>query len=361
MRARHRWDPRCGPPPPLVTPVPRDPSGRHGPTPAQARGPYWRRTAHGLFVPRHVDGTVPEQRVAEAAALLGAVGAVTGWAALRLHGGNFFDGVDRDGRTPLPVPLCLGASSAHRTRSGVLLRRDRLDPDEIRFVHGIPVTAPERATFDAVRLARDVREAVVALDMAAAAEITSVERVRSYVDRRAGWKGVRRARRAIALADEASRSPNESRLRLIWQLDARFPRPLVNQPIWDRRGRLLGYADLLDPAAGVVGEYDGAEHRTALRHSADVDRESRMRDCGLELFRVTGPDLRDPDRVVDRMRAARARARWLPAPRRAWTMTAPEGEEAELSLDQVLVQREMVREAEERWQAETRVDPPRSA
>ena len=78
--------------------------------------------------------------------------------------------------------------------------------------------------------------------------------------------------------------------------------------MFDLRGRLLGIADLLDPVTGLVGEYDGADHRSAGRHSADVDRESRMRDEGLEVFRVTGPDLLHRRRVVERIEAAQARA-----------------------------------------------------
>ena len=40
-----------------------------------------------------------------------------------------------------------------------------------------------------------------------------------------------------------------------------------------------------------MGEFDGAEHRLASRHAHDVGREDRFRRNGLEVFRVTGPDL----------------------------------------------------------------------
>ena len=56
------------------------------------------------FVPVDADRGVVEQRVAEESGRLPAGGAVTGWAALRLHGANLLDGTS-DGRTPLPVPL----------------------------------------------------------------------------------------------------------------------------------------------------------------------------------------------------------------------------------------------------------------
>lgn len=58
----------------------------------------------------------------------------------------------------------------------------------------------------------------------------------------------------MALASEHSRSPNETRTRLIYLLDAGLPTPLVSCPIRDRAGRLLGIADLFDPVAGLAVE-----------------------------------------------------------------------------------------------------------
>ena len=131
------------------------------------------------------------------------------------------------------------------------------------------------------------------MDMMAAAELVSIKRQRDYVSSHPGRLGVPVARQALDLASEDSRSPNETRMRLVWVLDAELPPPLVNKPVFDLNGRLLGVADLLDPQAGVVGEFDGAEHRAARRHTADVEREDRLRRHGLEVFRVTGLGLLD--------------------------------------------------------------------
>ena len=109
----------------------------------------------------------------------------------------------------------------------------------------------------------------------------------------------------------------------MWTLDAGLPRPLVNQPVFDRRGRLLGYPDLLDVEAGLVGEYDGEDHRRSLRHSHDVGREALFRRHGLEVTRATSWDLRDRADLCDRIRDARARCRPLPLDRRSWTLTPP--------------------------------------
>lgn len=112
-------------------------------------------------------------------------------------------------------------------------------------------------------------------------------------------------------------------MRLIWELDAGFPPPLVNQPVFTLDGRLLGIADILDPVAGVVGEFDGADHRAAKRHSKDVGREDGFRRRALEFFRVTGLDLPDPPLVADRMQSSRSRATWLSEAARPWTIVPP--------------------------------------
>jgi hypothetical protein len=299
-------------------------------------------------VPAGVSGDLPEQRILEASLLLAGAGAVTGWAALRLHGANFHDGLAPDGLRRLPVPLVLPRLH-RRARSGVRWLQDRLPEEEVVVRQGVRVTSPDRATFDAVRLSDGVREAVVALEMAFAAELTSLRRMREYVARHPGWDGVPQARAALDLADEHSRSPHETRMGLIWQLDAGLPRPLVNREVFSLDGRLLGIADLLDVEAGVVGEYDGGDHSGARRRSRDATREGGLRDHGLELFRVTGFDLLDRAAVVRRMHAARRRAHWLPPHRRRWTTLPPPGWTTAPSLDALLDHRDFLRDCEDAW------------
>ncbi len=339
-RRNHRWQTTCPAPAGLVRPVRVDPTGRHGPTRGQARGRHWRQTSWGYYVPATVSDEAPEQRIMEQSVRLPPGGAVTGWASGRLFGANFMDGLLPDGVTRIPVPLALGEHGNVRPDGAVTLSRDRLPADEIVVRYGIPCTRRERGVFDAARTAADRREATVLLEMAFAAEVTSQRRTQRYVDAHPGWLGAPQARDALSLTSELSRSPNETRTRLVWVLDAGLPPPLVNQPVFDLRGTLLGIADLLDLAAGVVGEFDGADHRGAARHSADVGREDRFRRHGLEVFRVTGPDLRFTERVVRRMHGARDRARWEAPARRRWTIVPPPWWETGPALDEVLDQRD---------------------
>src|SRR5688500_12559606 len=80
--------------PGLVAPIAVDPRGATGPTRGEARGPHWRTTRRGLFVPAVVERT-PEQRALEAGAVLHDGEAVTGWAALHWSGGSWFTGSGR--------------------------------------------------------------------------------------------------------------------------------------------------------------------------------------------------------------------------------------------------------------------------
>ncbi len=316
--------PRCRPPHGLVRPVALDPTGRTGPTRGQARRSRWRRTTNGFYVPTAVTDDVVEQRVLEESVRLPPGGAVTGWAAARLHGAAYFDGLGRDGRSRLPVPLVVPSASGLRTLPGSVVGREPLSPAEATRVVGIPVTTPVRALFDEVRRVDDPREAVVALDMAAAAELVSLREMAAYLRGRRSWRRSRRVAWALDLASELSVSPGETRMRLVWVVDAGLPVPLVNQPVWDLGGRLLGVADLLDPVAGLVGEYDGATHRGAHRHANDVRREDLLRRAGLEYVTATGPDLGDRRALAERIRHARGRAPASSGPR-GWTLEPPEG------------------------------------
>ena len=345
---RHRWSATCPPARGLVVPVGIDPAGTSGPTHDQAGGPRWRRTSWGRYVPVDVDGTRPEQRVVEQAARLPREGAVTGWAALRLAGAAFFDGVEPDGVTRQPVPLAVGGRKI-RADPSVTVHREPLSAEDVVVRSGIRCTRVPRALFDEMRRVRGWREAVVAMDMVAAAELLSVARMRGYLEPRTSWRRSSQVVRALPLASDRSRSPAESRLRLLWVVDAALPPPLVNQDVFDPRGRLVGIADLLDPVAGVAVEYDGADHRTARRHSRDVERQEAFRRLGLEYVTVTGPDLARPPLVVARFASARERASHIARERRTWTLRPPEGWAESPSLDELLDHRDWLASVHARW------------
>lgn len=317
----HRWNPRTPRAKKLVAPVRVDKDGRGGPTRQQARGPNWRQTSSGRYVPAEVDGGQVEQRILEQGSRIGQHGAVTAWAGLRWRGATFFDG--SSGAEPLPVPLVVGTGLL-RPDPRISISFEQIGAQERELVDGLWVTTPERSLFDEIRRHARRRQAIVDIEMAAAAGLVSYDGFGAYVATRNGWTGVGGAREAVKVAGFGCRSPQEVRMVLCWIWDARLPRPLCNVPIFDLSGRLIAIVDLLDPVAGCVGEYQGEHHKSGQRHRADVARHEALRAVGLETFEVVGGDLADDDLVVKRMHAARNRSSHLRADERSWTLEKPD-------------------------------------
>ncbi|HWU33148.1 MAG TPA: hypothetical protein VN108_09750 [Marmoricola sp.] len=271
-------------------------------------------------MPASVDPTRAEQRILEAVPRIPPGGAITGWASLRVWGGGFFDGLAADGVTEVPVPLVVPQTVRLSPSQQLHLFRAAMDPREIRNPHGFPISSPERAVLDEVRRATDLRDAVVVVDMALVAGLTSMLRLHDIANAYRGRPGCQQLGRALAHASDRSRSPQETRMRLIWTIDAGLPAPRCNWPIADYLRKPLGKPDLLCEELGVFGEYDGADHRTRQRHQVDVKREQAFRDAGLEGFTLVGEDINNPRQAVERMKAAINRAaeaqrarRWLVA------------------------------------------------
>jgi len=316
------WHPRCERPRGLILPSRIDPLGMRGPTPSGARGPRWRQVAHGWYVPAEVDGRVVEQRILNQAVRLPPDGGLTGWANLRWRGARYFDGLGPDGRDVLPIPLLLGSRNL-RSSSRTRLSKEQFPPWEHEVVDRIPCAVVARALYDETRWSVSDRRAVVAVDMTVAAGLIGCDDFRAYVESRPAWTGVYRARFAADHAVAGSRSPQESLFRLVWVIDAALPAPLCNPPVFSFDGELLGYPDLFDPVAGLVGEYDGKDHLVDDRRSSDRTREERFRDHGLEYVAVVRGELGRPALVVQRLRSAYVRATSIPARCRRWTLEQP--------------------------------------
>lgn len=278
-------------------------------------GPLWRAPWRGIRVPTHAEVT-PALRVRAAALLLpdgGATGAVGGWAAAHLLGATEIDGLAEDGHTRLPVLLY--PTHRLRERPGIELSRSSLDAGDVVHADSVPVTSPVRTVFDLGRRAGDVREAVVALDRALRSLDVDAGDLSEYTARRPRWDGTPLLRKAMPLVNPRARSRPESRLRLIWLLDAGLPWPMVNPEVRNGHGRLLGLPDLLDPGSGLVGEYDGAQHRQLDEHTSDNIREEAFERVNLTVVRATSRDL-PGSMLLTRLRDGHADA--VRTPRGSW-------------------------------------------
>lgn len=305
--------------PGLVLPVRVSPDG---PTRKQARGPFWRRTSHGFYVPADVDVGSVEQRIVEASVVVPeGRGVITGWAALRWQGATWFTG-ETSRREPRPVTVAVSTFDI-RPQAGIAVSGESVAPALRRWVDGVPVADPRAALSFEMRYAGHEAAAAVALDLACFDDLVSVQEMEEFLSTQNGWTGVPRARAALALADENSWSPTESRARMLWSLSG-LGTPLANRPVFDGQSSHIATPDLLDPRTGVLVEYDGAAHLTEAGRHRDVGREATYRRHGLEPVTMTSSDLRDPSGFLRRLRDAYQRAA-LSAAHCDWTTSLPAG------------------------------------
>jgi hypothetical protein len=280
----------------------------------------FRRSSHGFFVPRYVELT-PEQRVAEAGALVVAPAAVTGWGAMAWLRSRWFTGLEGDGETPRPVPIAQPRRLV-RPQPLVTLCEERFDHREVIVDDGLRITNAVRSTCFEMRYASHLRAAVVILSMAAYNDHVSIDEVEAWALRHPSYTGIDQCRRAVSLADENAWSPAEVEMVLDWTELVGF-RPLMNRPLFDLGGRHIGTPDVIDPRTGVIGEYDGPLHLSGARRAVDLKRQADFERHGLFPVTMVAADRRDQSAWQERMRAAYARAERTPATERQWTLEPP--------------------------------------
>jgi len=273
---------------------------------SELSGPLWEQQLPGRYVWTPTDSDHPRQRALVGASAAPDDGAAGGWAAAYLLGARMLDGSTADPSVFEPVLVCM-PRVLHRPRwDGIRPFRSDLCPDDVVEVDGVPVTSRLRTAFDLTRLARSLTEAVVALDVVVRDLKVEPADVLAYAHERPKWRGAPQVRAAVALTDPRSASPQETRFRMLWVLDAGLPRPLANWPVNDLDGNLLGIVDLLDPDAAAAGEYDGADHAAPERRALDHARQETIERHRLSVVRIAGPDLtRYRRRTVLRIRGKR--------------------------------------------------------
>jgi hypothetical protein len=229
------------------------------------RGKSWRRLGPQLYCWAKLrDDTWQLLRAVQSRY---ATGSFSGRTAAWLYG------IDVD---PKPIEVIVPPNSGIRSRPGVEVHRCEL-PDVV-VVRGLRVTTIQRTLADACRGLSEV-EALVLHDAA----------VRLHLIERSG------------LAEPAE-SPMETRLRWLL-LKAGLPRPEVQKNLYDTNGRFVGRADLYYPAARLLIEFDGANHRERLVE--DNRRQNALLGAGFRLLRFTAADLNQrPDAIVTQVRGA---------------------------------------------------------
>src|SRR5437660_2400669 len=251
----------------------------------QLQGTSWRRIGRGLYMWSGL-GESPLVTLAAVRRPL-PIAVFSGRTAAWLHG------LDLPPCDPVEVTIPAGCGVSART--GPAVRRLALHDGEV-------VTRREMRATSILRTVADVGsrpplvDAVVAVDMALHRRLVALTDLRAYVAEHPRLRGITRLRRVLDLAEPASESAMETRLRLLLVL-AGLPRPLAQVALNDERGHFLGRTDLYYPAQRLGLEYDGATHRDNLVQ--DNRRQNRLQDAGFRLLRFTAADINHrPDAVV---------------------------------------------------------------
>jgi very-short-patch-repair endonuclease len=163
------------------------------------------------------------------------------------------------------------------------------------------VTSPVRTLID-IAAALGVRDLEKAVNEADKLGLVDTERLQASLSAQNGIHGVGRLRDVLDGRMPQTDSELERRfLELIKQ--AGLERPLTGAMVSGHR------ADFFWPNLGLVVETDGLRyHRTPIQQARDRERDQAYATAGLTPLRFTYAQVtRDPDRVIDILRAIAAR------------------------------------------------------
>lgn len=189
----------------------------------------------------------------------------------------------------------------------------RLTTMSTREVDGLMALSPELALSTSAALL-SLTDLVIAVDGLYQRRLVTPERLDHFLHHHHG-NGVRKARRAIALASPSSESPRETYVRLMLEL-AGMPSLEVNISYGDEQG-VIARIDLSWRQWKIAIEYDGRQHGLSLaQRERDVRRREQMERLGWVFIVVTAAQLSRPRDIVLRVRdALQTRQGWAPVPR----------------------------------------------
>jgi hypothetical protein len=114
--------------------------------------------------------------------------------------------------------------------------------------------------------------------------------LRAALESRNRPRGKARLTEALSLVRVGSRSPMETRSRLMFHR-AGFPEPALNADVFDAHGGWLLEGDLVWKQHRVIGEYQGADHASRKRRSADSSRTGLAGDEQYTVIEIYAEDV----------------------------------------------------------------------
>lgn len=198
------------------------------------------------------------------------------------------------------------------TGTHLLLRKTRIDADEVTVVGGFRVTSLARTAIDLAR-ALPFEWGVAACDAALRMGLSPLD-LRSAVSRHRRLRGLPKARRVVDFSDADAESPAESLSRVVLTRQG-LPTPELQFEVIDADGVLVARADFGWPAYRLVGEADGRwKYGELLRpgeSAADAvmrekRREERIRQAGYWVVRWDWDAIMTPAALATMVRNALA-------------------------------------------------------
>ncbi|NEM04926.1 DUF559 domain-containing protein [Geodermatophilus normandii] len=266
-------------------------------SPSALRSSAWRRLYRSVYADAELpDG--PDLRISGACLLMPAAAVFSGRTAAHLHGVGELVDVGTPVEVSVPTDARLGPVA------GLRVRRTALPATDVTVVRRRPCTTGTRTALDIART-EPLVEAVAALDVLLARGVVDRAGLRRSLDATPSPRGVRRAGRAVELADPRAESLPESRVRVLLALAGMDAVPQYT--VRGADGDFVARVDLAFPEHRLAVEYDGAWHGEAGQLGRDRRRLNRLTAAGWRVVFVTAADLRDPDGLVARVAEALGR------------------------------------------------------
>jgi hypothetical protein len=265
-------------------------------TPAQLRSTAWRRLRRDVYVDAAVLLTHRVQ--AEGVSMVMPTSAALGGrTAAVLWGARDLVGADE------PVEVVVPPGVRWDPGPGVICRTAPLTGDVVVEGPSLRVTGRVRTAVDLSRRGT-LDEAVVVLDQLVHADVVELAEVRKAVAQLPRCRGSRQARTAATLADGLAESPQETRVGLVLGRGG-IPAPVAQYVVRSGR-RFVARVDFGWPDHRLALEYDGRWHGAPGQLESDRRRLNDLLAAGWRVLFVTARDLRTPEALLDRLRAALA-------------------------------------------------------
>jgi hypothetical protein len=198
-----------------------------------------------------------------------------------------------------------------RSKKGLVVHHDRFRECDVVIRHGLRIFDQE-STIAELLCSQQRWVGLACLDQALSG--LNDQQVKEFVAvvggrlaARDDRRGVRTADALLVLGTSGAESPQESRLRLL-VVDAGFPIPVTQYPIYTMQGDLIYRLDMAWPELRIGLEYDGyAAHED--REDFDAERDRRLAGRGWRIIRARKEDVSDPARLFAELRRSFAERR----------------------------------------------------